>query len=56
MAHLDAEPPHPSDRRPEIAREVGDAILTALAKAPADRPASASAYAAAVRAAASLPA
>jgi serine/threonine-protein kinase len=56
MAHLDAEPPHPSDRRAEIARDVGDAMLTALAKAPADRPASASAYAAAVRAAASLPA
>jgi serine/threonine-protein kinase len=56
MAHLDAEPPHPSDRRAEIPRDVGDAILTALAKAPADRPASASAYADAVRAAASLPA
>ena len=56
MAHLDADPPHPSDRGPEIPRDVGDAILTALAKAPADRPASASAYADAVRAAASLPA
>src|SRR4051812_23506815 len=56
MAHLDAEPPHPSDRRPEIPRDVGDAILQALAKAPADRPASASAYAGAVRAAAALPA
>ncbi len=55
MAHLDAEPPHPSDRRPEIPREVGDAMLTALAKEPADRPAGASAYADAVRAAESRP-
>ena len=56
MAHLDAEPPHPTDRRGDIPADVGDAILVALAKAPADRPASASAYADAVRAAASLPA
>jgi serine/threonine protein kinase len=52
MAHLDAEPPHPSDKQPGIPREVGDAILTALAKDPADRPVSASAYAEAVRTAA----
>jgi serine/threonine protein kinase len=56
MAHLDDTPPHPSDRRPGLAREVGDAILLALAKAPADRPASASEYAELVRAAAAQPA
>src|SRR4051794_7470280 len=55
MAHLDAEPPHPSDKQAGIPREVGDAILTALAKDPADRPASASAYAEAVKAAAARP-
>jgi serine/threonine protein kinase len=55
MAHLDADPPHPSDKQPGIPREVGDAILTALAKDPAARPPSASAYAEAVRAAAGRP-
>jgi serine/threonine protein kinase len=56
LAHLEQEPPHPSDRRPELPRELGDAILVALAKAPADRPESASGYAALLRASASLPA
>jgi serine/threonine protein kinase len=56
MAHLDDTPEHPSDRRPDLPREVGDAILLALAKAPADRPASASQYAELVSAAAALPA
>jgi serine/threonine protein kinase len=56
MAHLDDAPQHPSDRRAGLPREVGDAILLALAKAPADRPASASSYAAMVSAAAPLPA
>ena len=56
MAHLDDAPPHPSERRPGLPREVGDAILLALAKAPAERPASASKYAELVSAAAALPA
>jgi serine/threonine protein kinase len=56
MAHLDDAPPHPSDRRPELARELGDAILLALAKPPAERPASASEYAERVSAAAAQPA
>ena len=56
MAHLDDTPAHPSDRRPGLPREVGDAILLALAKAPADRPASASEYAELVSAAAAQPA
>ena len=42
----------PSDRRPEIPRPLGDAILAAMAKAPADRPQTATAYAELVRAAA----
>jgi serine/threonine-protein kinase len=56
MAHLDEEPMHPSERCPNVPRELGTAVLAALAKAPADRPASASRYAARVRAAAQLPA
>ena len=55
-AHLDDMPAHPSDRRPEVPREVGDAVLLALAKEPADRPASTGAYAELVRAAAASPA
>ncbi|MEA2218894.1 MAG: eukaryotic-like serine/threonine-protein kinase [Solirubrobacteraceae bacterium] len=53
LAQLEDPPPHPSDRRPELARELGDAILLALAKAPEDRPESAVRYAELVRAAAS---
>ena len=56
LAHLDTEPPHPCDRVAELPRELGEAILAALAKDPADRPASATAYAERVRTAASLPA
>jgi serine/threonine protein kinase len=56
LAHLDEEPPHPSERRPDLPREVGDAILLALSKAPANRPQRATEYAEQVRAAASLPA
>jgi serine/threonine-protein kinase len=52
LAQLEDPPPHPSDRRPELARELGDAILLALAKEPADRPDSAVGYAELVRAAA----
>ena len=55
-AHLDAEPPHPSYSVANLPRELGDAILVALAKKPADRPASASAYAELLRTSASLPA
>jgi serine/threonine-protein kinase len=56
LAHLDAEPPHPSDRVDGLPRGLGDAIVAALAKAPAERPASASAYAELLRSAAALPA
>ncbi len=56
LAHLEAEPPHPSDRRNGLPREMGDAILLALAKAPDDRPPTASGYVERVRAAASSPA
>ena len=52
LAQLESAPPHPSDRRPDVPRDLGDAILLALAKAPSDRPASASGYAELVRAAA----
>jgi serine/threonine protein kinase len=50
-AHLDDMPPDPSERRAEITPALADAILSAMAKAPADRPLSASAYAKLVRAA-----
>jgi serine/threonine protein kinase len=56
LAHLDEEPPHPCERRADLPRELGDAILVALAKEPADRPASASAYAELLRSAAAQPA
>jgi serine/threonine protein kinase len=56
LAHLEATPPDPCQRNPALPRELGDAVLIALAKAPAERPASASEYARLVRAAASLPA
>ncbi len=52
MAALEDDPPHPSERRPELSRELGDAILLALAKSPDDRPQSAARYAELVRAAA----
>ncbi len=52
LAQLEAEPPHPSDRHSELPRELGDAILLALVKAPAGRPPSASRYAELARAAA----
>jgi serine/threonine-protein kinase len=56
LAQLEGVPVHPSERKPELPRELGDAILLALAKDPAARPATASGYAEAVRAAATLPA
>ena len=48
LAHLQDPPPHPSERRAGLPREVGDAVLAALAKEPARRPSSASAYAASI--------
>jgi serine/threonine protein kinase len=56
LAHLEATPQDPCECNAALAREVGDAILVAMAKAPAERPASASEYARLVRTAASLPA
>ncbi len=37
LAHVNAAPSHPSDVNAEIAREVGDIVLKALAKEPAQR-------------------
>ena len=54
LAQLEDPPPHPSERRAELSRELGDAILLALAKEPGDRPESAVRYAELVRAAAAL--
>ena len=51
LAHLQDPPPHPSERREGVSREVGDAVLAALAKEPGTRPASASAYARSINAA-----
>jgi len=55
-AQLDDDPVHPSEKRPEVPRALGDAVLAGMAKEPADRPASAGAYAELVRAAAASPA
>ena len=43
-AHLQDEPPHPSDVNPQLPRPVGDAILKGLAKEPAERPQSATEF------------
>ncbi len=51
LAHMQDPPPHPADRRDDISRELGDAVLTALAKEPEARPASATEYAELVTAA-----
>lgn len=45
IAHLDEDPPDPSEERPDVGPELGRAVLTALAKDPAERPQSAGAYA-----------
>jgi serine/threonine-protein kinase len=45
VAHLDEEPPDPSEERPDVGPGLGRAVLTALAKDPAQRPQSAGAYA-----------
>jgi serine/threonine protein kinase len=37
LAHVNAAPSHPSDVKAEVAREVGDIVLKALAKEPAQR-------------------
>jgi serine/threonine protein kinase len=51
-AHLQDQPPDPCAKRTDAPPELGPAILTALAKDPADRPPTATAYAQAIRAAA----
>jgi serine/threonine-protein kinase len=43
-AHLQDPPPHPSDKKTDLDRAVGDAILKGLEKEPADRPQTASAF------------
>jgi serine/threonine-protein kinase len=55
LAQLEGEPTHPSDRQPDLPRDLGDAILLALAKDPAERPPTASGYVEKVRAAATSP-
>ncbi len=45
FAHLVEEPPDPRERLPELPAGVADALLTALAKTPADRPTTATALA-----------
>jgi serine/threonine-protein kinase len=51
-AHLSEPPPDPSIERPSIPAPLATAILTALAKDPADRPGTGTAYALLLRAAA----
>jgi serine/threonine-protein kinase len=51
-AHLQDEPPHPSDLNPALPRQVGDAILKGLVKDPAERPQSATEFMRAVEVAA----
>src|SRR5919106_3278437 len=48
-AHLQDDPPDPCAKRTDAPPELGPAILTALAKDPADRPPTATAYAQAIR-------
>jgi eukaryotic-like serine/threonine-protein kinase len=45
FAHLTEPPPDPRERRPELSRELVDALLAALEKDPAARPTTATAYA-----------
>jgi serine/threonine-protein kinase len=45
VAHLSAEPPDLAAVRPDLPAAFGDAVLSALAKDPADRPTSGKAYA-----------
>jgi serine/threonine-protein kinase len=44
-AHLDHEPPDPTELRPELSPAFAQALLTAVAKDPAERPATAGDYA-----------
>jgi serine/threonine protein kinase len=53
-AHLQDQPPDPCAKRTDAPPELGPAVLTALAKDPAERPPTATAYAQALRAAAGL--
>ncbi len=43
--HIEQTPPHPSDIQPALPRAVGDVLMRALAKSPAQRPPSAGALA-----------
>ena len=43
-AHLQDPPPHPSDKKDTLPRQVGDAILKGLAKEPSERPQSATEF------------
>jgi serine/threonine protein kinase len=52
LAHLEEPPPDPSVLQPSLSPDFSRAVLTALAKEPADRPSPASAYAAMLREAA----
>jgi serine/threonine protein kinase len=54
-AHLQEEPPDPCASRDDLPAGMGEAVLRALAKDPADRPQTASAYARLVQEAAGLP-
>lgn len=53
-AHLQDAPQSPCERRPDVPAAVGDAILQAVAKDPADRPQSAGEFARLLRSAAGL--
>jgi serine/threonine-protein kinase len=53
LAHLEEPPPNPSVLQPGLSPDFSRAVLTALAKEPAERPAPATAYAAMLREAAS---
>jgi serine/threonine-protein kinase len=55
LAHLNEPPPHFASRRRDLPRAFVDALLTALAKRPAERPATGTAYARLLRAATKAP-
>jgi serine/threonine-protein kinase len=53
-AHLQDEPADPTTKRRDLSPELGQAVLSGLAKDPGERPATASAYAEQIRSAAGL--
>ena len=53
-AHLQDIPPNPCERRPDVPPAVGEAVLRAVAKDPADRPQSAGEFARLLRASAGV--